>query len=154
MQPQSNQKDPNTSPRRLNRIAAVQAIYMAEANTQEAIQDTLDLFFMNQDEPRSFYKFAETLIRGTLVHLQEIDKTIKKYAQNWALDRIAKTDLAILRLAIYELFFRNDIPPIVSINEAIELTKILSNDESKRFVNGILDKVKSDLKRPLREASK
>ena len=62
-------------------------------------------------------------------------------------------DLAILRLAIYELLFRSDIPPIVSINEAIDLSKVFSNADSKRFINGILDKIKNKINRPLRKAA-
>ena len=63
-------------------------------------------------------------------------------------------DLAILRLAVFELLFRTDIPPVVSINEAIDLAKEFSSGESRRFINGVLDKVKSTLTRPLRSAGK
>ena len=72
--------------------------------------------------------------------------------KNWYFNRIAKVDLSILRLAIFELNHRLDIPPIVSINEAIELSKILSNTDSKRFINGILAQLKAKLNRPLRTA--
>ena len=85
-------------------------------------------------------------------HLAEIDEKISRYAVNWTIDRIAKVDLAILRLAIFELEYRPDIPPIVSINEAVDLAKTFSSAESKRFVNGILDKVKTTLTRPFRTA--
>ena len=66
------------------------------------------------------------------------------------MDRIARVDLAILRLAVFELLFRPDIPPIVSINEAIDLAKTFSSGESRRFINGVLDSVKGRLNRPLR----
>ena len=75
------------------------------------------------------------------------------HANNWKFERIAKVDLSILRLAIYELLYRNDIPPIVSINEAIDLSKVFSNPDSKRFINGILDKMKDRINRPLRKAA-
>ena len=80
-----------------------------------------------------------------------IDDLIKEYSTHWSLDRIAATDLAILRVAIYEMLFREDVPPIVAINEAIDIGKIMSTDESNRFLNGVLDGVKKKLKRPLRE---
>ncbi len=95
-------------------------------------------------------KFAEPLIRGTLAHRPEIDEKIKQYAQNWDLHRMAVVDRNVLRLAIYEMMHRTDIPPVVSINEAVDIAKKYSTDESGRFVNGILDKVKGDLLRPAR----
>ena len=106
----------------------------------------------HQEEERAYYAFAEELSIGTIEHIEEIDKHIKEHANNWSFDRIAKVDLAILRLAIYELLFRTDIPPIVSINEAIDLSKVFSTPDSKRFVNGILDKMKGKITRPLRKA--
>ena len=94
--------------------------------------------------------FAEPLIRGTLQHRDAIDEHIKKHVKNWELHRIAAVDRNILRLAIYEMLHREDIPPVVSINEAVDIAKRFSTDESGRFVNGILDKVKGDLMRPAR----
>ncbi len=87
-------------------------------------------------------------------HKGEIDAVISKSATNWSTDRIAKVDLAILRLAVFELLFRDDIPPVVSINEAVDLAKEYSSGEARRFVNGVLDRVKGTLSRPLRTANK
>jgi N utilization substance protein B len=94
--------------------------------------------------------FADPLIRGTLEHLTEVDAKITHYTKNWDLNRMAVVDRNILRLAVYEMLFRTDIPPVVSINEAVDIAKRFSTDESGRFVNGILDKVKGDLMRPAR----
>jgi N utilization substance protein B len=94
--------------------------------------------------------FAEPLIRGTIEHRADIDERIQKYAKNWELSRMAVVDRNILRLAVYEMLFRDDIPPVVSINEAVDIAKRFSTDESGRFVNGILDKIKGDLMRPAR----
>src|SRR5947207_74318 len=94
--------------------------------------------------------FAEPLIQGTLEHRDELDAIIKKHAINWELHRIAAVDRNILRLAIYEMLYRDDIPPIVSINEAVDIAKKFSTLDSGKFVNGILDKVKGDLLRPAR----
>jgi N utilization substance protein B len=81
---------------------------------------------------------------------ESIDVKIRAFSENWDFKRIAVVDRNILRLAIYELLFRDDIPPVVSINEAIELAKRFSTEDSSKFVNGILDRVKKDLSRPLR----
>ena len=94
--------------------------------------------------------FADPLIRGTLEFRDEADGVIKKHAKNWDLHRIAAVDRNILRLAIYEMLHRDDIPPVVSINEAVDIAKKFSTQDSGKFVNGILDKVKGELMRPAR----
>jgi transcription antitermination protein NusB len=94
--------------------------------------------------------FAEPLIRGTIEHRAAIDELIKKHAQNWDLHRMAAVDRNILRLAIYEMLHRDDIPPVVSINEAVDIAKKFSTQDSGKFVNGILDKIKGELPRPAR----
>lgn len=141
------------STRRDNRVAAVQGLYMWTINPPEDLDAELQRFFDEQEHPRDYYVFAEELIRGALSHAEECDEIIRKYAQNWDFNRIAKIDLAILRLAIFEMTYRHDIPPIVSINEAIDLSKVFSIPDAKRFINGILDKYKLELQRPLREAA-
>jgi transcription antitermination protein NusB len=141
------------SRRRDNRIAAVQFLYMWEANPPQSLTDELLNFFTSQEEhPREYYSFAEELIQGAIEHMAEIDAVIKEYAKNWDFKRIARVDLAILRLAIYEMLYRKDIPPVVSINEAIDLSKLFSIPDAKRFINGILDQFKLKIDRPLRDA--
>ena len=98
-------------------------------------------------------EFATRLAIGTLANLEEVDERIRSRAEHWRITRMALVDRNVLRLAIYEMLFRDDIPPVVSINEAIELAKTFGGGESGRFVNGILDRVKGDLTRPLREAA-
>jgi len=100
----------------------------------------------------AMYAFAEELIQGVIRDLALIDEIIGKYAKNWAFGRIARVDLAILRVAIFELMRRTDIPPVVSINEAVDIAKEFSTEESKRFVNGILDSYKEELGRDPRKA--
>jgi N utilization substance protein B len=85
--------------------------------------------------------------------MPDVDAKIRSLAENWDFERIAKIDLAILRLAIFEMLFRKDIPPVVSINEAIDLSKLFSNADAKRFINGILDRLKGQLDRPARTAA-
>ena len=142
------------SKRHQNRIAAMQFIYMVEMNPPDIIKITSRDFFESQDQPRDFYSFAEELVHGSIEKFGEIDEVIKAKAVNWSFERIAKVDLAILRLAAYELLYREDIPPVVSINEAIDLSKEFSSDDSRRFVNGILDEIKKTLDRPARSAKK
>mgnify|MGYP002128772217 CR=1 FL=1 len=104
------------------------------------------------DSGRVSYEFRTVLIHGAIEHVEEIDGHIKSLAHNWEFDRIAKIDLAIMRLAIYEMVFRKDIPPVVSINEAIDLSKQYSSADAKRFINGILDRLKDQLGRDARKA--
>jgi len=94
--------------------------------------------------------FADKLIRGVIEKLPELDKKIKDCAQNWELHRMAAVDRNILRLAVYEMLHRDDIPPVVSINEAVDIAKKFSTQDSGKFVNGILDKIKGELARPAR----
>ena len=151
MEPKEELK--KVSPRRANRMVVVQFLYQWEMNKPEQLLDALRVFIESQENDRDYYQFGESLIHGVIENIDFIDQEIKRYAQNWAFDRIAKVDLSVLRLAIYELSFRKDIPPIVSIYEAIDLGKTFSNEESKRFINGILDQVKGKIQRPLRKAS-
>ena len=90
--------------------------------------------------------FADPLIRGALEHRDAIDEHIKKHAKNWGVpSRLATVDRNVMRLAIYEMLYREDIPPIVSINEAVDIAKKFSLQDSGKFVNGILDKVAGKL---------
>ena len=80
-------------------------------------------------------------MKGILEHKTEIDEAINTYAEGWSVERIAKVDIAILRLAVYEILFAEDIPNRVAVNEAVELAKEFSSDKSPSFINGILGKV-------------
>jgi N utilization substance protein B len=92
--------------------------------------------------------FAEPLIKGVLLHRDAIDERIKSHAKNWDFHRIAAVDRNVMRLAIYEMLHREDIPPVVSINEAVDIAKKFSTEDSGKFVNGILDKVRGEILRP------
>lgn len=132
----------------------MQFLYAWEYNRPEVLNDAIRSFFENEPNEREYYRFAEQIIRGVIEHVQTIDEDIRRLAKNWSFDRIARVDLAILRIAIFELRFCEDIPPVVSINEAVELGKEFSKDDSKRFINGILDKIKDGLGRPARTAKR
>ena len=139
--------------RRDGRVVAMQYLYSWSLNCPADPADDLRLFFEHQEQPRDHYAFGEELMQGVLAHLEEIDGHIRTLAHNWEFDRIARIDLAILRVAVFEMLFRKDIPPVVSINEAIDLSKQFSNADAKRFINGILDRLKDDLGRDARKAA-
>lgn len=137
--------------RRESRAAALQFLYAASINKPANMVDDLKQFFEGLENPRETYAFAEELIHGVLANQEEIDGYIRGLAHNWEFERIARIDLAILRIAIFEMLHRKDIPPIVSINEAIDLSKNFSTADSKRFINGILDRMKDKLGRDSRK---
>ena len=138
--------------RRDGRVAALQYLYAWSINTPTDLPEDLRVFFENMELPRDHYAFGEELIHGVIANAADIDARIKALAHNWEFERIAKIDLAILRLAMFEMIHRKDIPPVVSINEAIDLSKQFSNADAKRFINGILDRLKDQLGRDARKA--
>jgi transcription antitermination protein NusB len=139
--------------RRECRAAAFQYLYAWSVNQPASLSEDLRLFFEHLEQPRDHYAFAEELIHGAIEHVAELDGHIKALAHNWEFERIAKIDLAILRLAIFEMLHRKDIPPVVSINEAIDLSKQYSSADAKRFINGVLDRMKDKLGRDSRKPS-
>lgn len=147
----------NISQRRMCRLLAAQFLYSWSLNPLEDtfyLNDYVDDFicsYGNEDLDEKSVKFARELCVGIIENLAVIDDLIEKNTTNWKLDRIAKVDLSILRVSVYEMLFRDDIPPVVSMNEALELGKMLASDESTRFLNGVLDNVKNVLNRPLRK---
>jgi N utilization substance protein B len=138
--------------RRDGRFIALQFLYAWSMNKPDNLANDLVTFFENCEMPRKHYAFGEELIHGVIDHAADIDSRIKGLAHNWEFERIAKIDLAILRLAMFEMVYRKDIPPVVSINEAIDLSKQFSNADAKRFINGILDRLKDQLGRDARKA--
>jgi N utilization substance protein B len=135
------------------RVAALQYLYAWSINPPANLVDDLRVFFDGLDQSRDHYAFGEELIHGVIKNQPGIDSQIKVMAQNWEFERIAKIDLAILRIAMFEMLHRKDIPPVVSINEAIDISKEFSNADSKRFINGILDRLKDQLGRDARKAT-
>jgi N utilization substance protein B len=142
---------PNFAQRRDGRVAAMQYLYAWSMNQPKNLAQDLEVFFAECEHPREHYGYAEEIIQGVILKEDVIDAQIKELAQNWDFSRIAKIDLAILRLAMFEMMHRKDIPPVVSINEAIDLSKQFSNADSKRFINGILDRFKAQLGRDARK---
>ncbi len=133
------------------RMMAVQFLFQRDFN-QDEFESALEIFWQNQDPPQRAKDFAETLIRGVISHRDEIDGMLQEYASNWEINRMGAIDRNVMRMAIYEMRYCMDIPPVVSINEAVDIAKEFSSVQSGQFVNGILDRAKRDLSRPLRTA--
>jgi N utilization substance protein B len=110
------------------------------------IEDQIELFLAETEKLENLEKdYFLDVVRGVTENLIEIDLLIKNHAKGWSLERMPKVDLAIMRLAVYELSFRKDIPWNVSINEAVELSKKYGGEQSRTFINGILGKVVAQL---------
>ena len=160
--------------RRLARERAVQFLFQYDVNPPQDTDDALEQFWITHrqalvegEKDKARYgepivlppitatelatrAFADSLIKGVLKNRDAIDMFISKYSQNWDIHRMSVVDRNVLRLAIYEMKYCEEIPPVVSINEAVDIAKKYSTEESGKFVNGILDKVRSDLMRPSR----
>jgi len=111
----------------------------AEQDSSKPVEDRV--------APPKIRLFTETLVRGVLGHLGEIDEKLKSYTQNWPLHRMGSVERNVLRLAFYEMMYCTDVPPAVVLNEAIDLAKYFSNADAGRFVNGVLDRLNKELKR-------
>ncbi len=137
--------------RRSAREWAVQFLFQNDFNPQD-IEQALTEFWTGRNPDEKSRIFAEDIIRGVLTHLNQIDRLMQSYAEHWEIKRMNAVDRNVLRMALYEMLHRTDIPPVVSINEAVDIARDFSSNESGKFVNGILDRALRDLRRPIREA--
>tara|TARA_B100001175_G_C19379034_1_gene575638 strand:- start:269 stop:673 length:405 start_codon:yes stop_codon:yes gene_type:complete len=131
--------------RRDGREAAVQFLFSKDINKDISLDD-YDSFFSLCTAKEKARIFAKELLIGILENKDSIDEKIETYVDNFRLNRLSAIDRNVLRLAIFEMLHRNDIPPAVCINEAIEISKRFGTEDSGSFVNGVLDRVKSNLK--------
>ena len=128
--------------RRTARKHIFNVIFQSEFNQEIELKESLAMYREEfEDYEQGDENFIETELKGILEHKSEIDDAINNYAEGWSVERIAKVDIAILRLAVYEILFAEDIPNRVAVNEAVELAKEFSSDKSPSFINGILGKV-------------
>jgi N utilization substance protein B len=126
--------------RRKGRELALQALYQIEI-TGDASLAAVDLFLNHFEGNAEAKEFARRLVSGVVSQRAEIDRIVQRCTDHWKLMRLAKVDLVILRMATYELVFCPDIPLNVSLDEAIEIGKRFSTDDSATFINGVLDQV-------------
>ncbi len=133
--------------RRRARRTALQVLFAVDLTGQDlrtAFDDTVELV----GTPEPDRRFAWELVEGVMAHRAVLDAIIEKYSEQWHLERLACVDRNILRLALYEILFREDIPNAVGANEAVELAKRFGGPDSGRFINGILGRVLEEAPRP------
>jgi len=128
---------------------AVQFLFQRDFNAGD-IESALADFWQDKKSGDKARLFAEELIKGVESKKDELDRLIRKYAEHWDVNRMGAVDRNVMRVALYEMIYRSDIPPVVSINEAVEIAKDLSDVESGKFVNGILDRACKEQDRPAR----
>lgn len=137
--------------RRAVREWTVQLLFQLDMNPGD-MADKFAYFWAEHEAPEKARGMAEETVKGVIEHKEEIDAMISRFAENWTILRMASVDRNVLRLGVYEMLYRHDIPPVVSINEAVDLAKYFNSGESGRFVNGILDRVRKEIDRPARTA--
>ena len=131
--------------RRKGRILAMQALYAWDAGGQTSPNLT-SFPWIDTDQAKRFddttRDFAKYLVLGVIENIDTIDAEIGSHLEHWDFDRVARVDLAVLRLGVYSLLYQKDIPETVTIDEAIEIAKEFSGDDAYRFINGVLDGVR------------
>ncbi|MFV0313528.1 MAG: transcription antitermination factor NusB [Anaerotignum sp.] len=131
--------------RRNARKNAFFLLFQMDFNKSDEYEEVKEIFFSEKDEPveEEDKEFILREVEGTRNYMEEIDALIEEYAKGWNVKRMSKVDLAILRLAVYEIRFSEETPVGVAINEAVELAKKFSSDEAPSFINGVLGKIAS-----------
>src|SRR5688572_23672877 len=132
--------------RRKSREYALQMLFQWDI-TRDSIEHIIANFWPNQDEPPAIMDFANALAARTIEHVEQIDVLIQRHAEHWRLDRMAIVDRNLLRLATQEFLFDTETPKSVAINEAIEIARRFSTQESPQFINGILDSIRKEVER-------
>lgn len=132
---------PLESRRGQGRVAALQFMYEHELNAKEDVAEAMEQQFEYLRIREGIAGYARKLIEGTLSHLQQIDKIIIDHLQNWELSRLSVVDRSVLRIAVYEIIYVSEVPPKVSINEMVEVSKIYGSTDSPGFVNGVIDAI-------------
>ncbi len=128
--------------RRKGRVIAFQTVFCWDANKTN-LEELLQFQWVDQeDNNQNALDFARLLAAGTVENIEKVDKIIKENLVNWKFNRLSRVDLAILRISVYSLIFRDEIPPKVTIDEAVDIAKSFGNDDSYKFVNGVLDSIR------------
>ena len=127
--------------RKKARDNAFKCVYQLSFGQDIEIEKILENCYIENENDEEEKEYIENVLNGVKLNLEKIDNIILNNLKNWTIDRIFKIDLAILRLAIYEILYIDNIPEKVSANEAVELAKTYGNNDSKSFVNGLIAKV-------------
>ena len=128
--------------RHLARIIAFQSLYAWDLGNNPGLETVTEFEWTKdplQDDVKTFARF---LVTGTIENITEIDSIINEHLHRWELKRLAKVDLAVLRLSVYSLKYQKDVPEAVTINEAVEIAKEFGSEKSYKFINGILDNIR------------
>ena len=139
--------------RRRSRELAMQALYQMEMN-QDHSKEAVELFCKHFGVTENVKPFFLRLVEGVMKVQHEIDPLIKSFSENWKISRMSRADRNIMRIAVYELLYCDDIPPKVSINEAIDIGKKFGTEDSGPFINGILDSIRISLEKETQLHSK
>jgi len=132
--------------RRKGRELALQLLFAQDRSIRDHLDPiTRDAFWEAAEAPEEARHFAEALVAQVAQHKDELDITIRRCAENWTLDRMSRVDRNLLRLAVCELLYGDDVPVRVTLDEAVEIAKRYGGDDSSRFVNGVLDRVAREL---------
>jgi transcription antitermination protein NusB len=131
-------------PRRKAREYALQMLFQWDI-TKDSIDQIISTFWVNHEELPATMDFANTLVRGAIEHVERIDALIARHAEHWRLDRMTTVDRNLLRLATEEFLYDLETPKSVVINEAIEIARRYSSQESPQFINGILDSIRKEV---------
>jgi N utilization substance protein B len=137
--------------RRQAREWIVQLLFQLDLNPTD-IEDALAQFWVDKNGGVRGRAFVEKTVRGVREHVKSIDAMISRCSDNWNIKRMASTDRNVMRVAVYEMMYCEDTPAVVAINEAVDIAKYFNCTESGRFVNGVLDRVRKELKRPGRDS--
>lgn len=141
------------STRRQAREWAVQLLFQLDINPTE-LDPAIAEFWRERNGGARGKAFVEKTVKGVTSNCKEIDAMIRRCAENWDIKRMAATDRNVIRVAVYELMYCDDVPAAVAINEAVDIAKYFNCSESGRFVNGVLDRIRKELKRPGHELGK
>lgn len=132
--------------RRTARKHIFNMIFQTEFHSNEELEEHVESYSNEiSDSNQQEMNFIKKELFGIIENKAKIDETINMYAEGWSIERISKVDIAILRLAVYEILFANDIPTSVSVNEAVELAKEFSGDKAPKFVNAVLGKISKSI---------
>ena len=150
--------------RRFAREWAMQFLFQCDLTSMENKEEAIDIFLAQLEDSEAFDvpsdakilrkadRTARGIINGILENIAEIDKVISEYSSKWSIARMATVDRNVMRVAVYEMLFCQNVPPVVSINEAVEIGKIYGTGNTASFINGVLNAVMNTLSRSSREA--
>jgi N utilization substance protein B len=141
------------SGRRETREWIIQFLFQLDFNP-EPIDVALKDFWEEKNPVEREKRYAEEIIKGVVQRKDELDDRLSQYAKRWDSERMGAVDRTVMRVALFEMLYREDVPPVDSINEAVHFAKDFISFQSGRFVNGVLDRIRKDIDRPARTTYK